>query len=279
MRAEDIHIRDPFVLADAASGKYYMYGTIGETAWHGRPEGFHVYASTDLASWEGPYPAFRPSPDFWSDRDYWAPEVHEYKGAYYMFASFKADGKARATQILVAGHPLGPFRPHGDGPITPAEWECLDGTLYVDGEGQPWLVFCREWLEVGDGQIWAMPLSEDLLSAAGDPVLLFSASSAPWVRPARRADEFVTDGPFLRKDGAGRLLMLWSSVGERGYAMGRAYSASGTVLGPWVQEAEPLFGQDGGHGMIFRTFEGVDLIALHAPNEHPIERPVFLAAK
>jgi len=273
---QDIHIRDPYVLADVERERYFMYGTIGDTAWGGRPEGFHAYVSEDLEKWEGPYTVFRPEPGFWSDHHYWAPEVHAYQGKFYMFASFKADGVARATQILVSEHPLGPFQPHGKGPITPAGWECLDGTLYVESEGRPWIVFCREWLEVKDGQMWAMPLTMDLLEPDGDPVLLFSASEAAWVRPAREADEFVTDGPFLFQDGAGRLLMLWSSAGEQGYAMGRACSMSGSIEGPWVQEEEPMFARDGGHGMIFHTFSGERFISLHVPNVHPHERPVFI---
>ena len=53
-----------------------------------------------------------------------------------MFASFKAAGVCRGTQILVADHPKGPFVPHSDGPVTPRDWECLDGTLYVDPGGK-----------------------------------------------------------------------------------------------------------------------------------------------
>ncbi|MFD0714281.1 glycoside hydrolase family 43 protein [Paenibacillus sp. GCM10027626] len=280
MRLADIHIRDPFVLVEEKCKTYYMYGTIGKTAWEGRPEGFHAFVSHDLEQWDGPFNVFQPAPDFWSDHHYWAPEVHEYKGRYYMFASFKADGVARATQILAADHPLGPFEPHGEEPITPTGWECLDGTLYVESNEQgdrPWIVFCREWLEVKDGQIWAMPLSADLREAAGDPLLLFSASEAAWVRPAREKDEFVTDGPFLYRDEAGRLLMLWSSAGAQGYAMGRACSASGTIEGPWVQEEQPMFASDGGHGMIFRSLTGMNYVSLHAPNVHPNERPIFIA--
>jgi len=58
--------------------------------------------------------------------------------------------------------------------------------------------------------------------------------------------------------------------------MGRALSESGTIAGPWKQDKEPLFGSDGGHGMIFRAFGGERRLALHAPNEHPLERPEFL---
>ncbi|MFF7468679.1 hypothetical protein [Streptomyces sp. NPDC008092] len=35
------------------------------------------------------------------------------------------------------------------------------------------------------------------------------------------------DGPFLFRLGSSHLLLLWSSHGDRGYAMGLAHSASG----------------------------------------------------
>ncbi|MGI2292801.1 glycoside hydrolase family 43 protein [Paenibacillus sp. GXUN7292] len=276
LKLQDIHIRDPFVLTDMKNNRYVMYGTIGETAWSGRPAGFDAYVSDDLENWEGPIAAFRPEEHFWSDQDYWAPEVHEYNGAYYMFASFKAKNMPRATQILNADSPLGPFVPHTEKPITPAEWECLDGTMYVDSDQQPWLVFCREWLEVRDGQIWAAPLTSDLKALQAEPTMLFRASEAPWARAISEAKEYVTDGPFLYRETDGRLFMLWSSQGEAGYAMGRAISESGEVLGPWHQEEEPLFGENGGHGMIFASLAGERFISLHAPNDHPLERPVFL---
>src|SRR5690606_382002 len=129
------------------------------------------------------FPAFRPEPDFWSDTNYWAPEVHAYEGAYYMFATFKADGVCRGTQILRSIHPLGPFYVHSDGPVTPRDWECLDGTLHVDHDGKPWMIFCHEWVQIKDGTVCAIPLSQQLDCAIGDPIVLFSATEASWVEP------------------------------------------------------------------------------------------------
>ena len=138
---DKIHLRDPFILPVNEEGKYYLYGT----GWRlPNGPGFMVYTSNDLEIWEGPYPAFRRPAEFWSDRDYWAPEVHRYKGKYYMFASFKAKNVCRGTQILICDTPSGPFRPISDGPVTPKDWECLDGTLFVDETGKPWMVFCHE---------------------------------------------------------------------------------------------------------------------------------------
>jgi beta-xylosidase len=114
---DNIHLRDPFILPVSEEGKYYLYGT----GWRlPNGPGFMVYTSNDLKTWEGPFPAFRRPEGFWSDRDYWAPEVHRYKGKYYMFASFKAKDACRGTQILVSDAALGPFRPLPDEPVTPA---------------------------------------------------------------------------------------------------------------------------------------------------------------
>src|SRR3546814_20660878 len=69
--------------------------------------------------------------------------------------------------------------------------------------------------------------------------------------------------------------MLWSSFGDSGYAMGIARSVTGTVEGPWEQETEPIWGADGGHGMITRTLDGSLLLTLHQPNDTPHERTVL----
>lgn len=86
----------------------------------------------------------------------------------------------------------------------------------------------------------------------------------------------MTDGPYAYRCDNGELLLLWSSFRQGRYAQGIARSTSGDILGPWIQEPEPIFENDGGHGMIFRTFDGRILLALHAPNSTPDERPVFI---
>lgn len=70
--------------------------------------------------------------------------------------------------------------------------------------------------------------------------------------------------------------MLWSSMGTQGYAMGIARSTTGSILGPWVQDPKPIYEQDGGHGMMFRTFDGRLILTFHTPNNTPDERPIFL---
>ncbi|KQO12704.1 glycoside hydrolase family 43 protein [Paenibacillus sp. Leaf72] len=271
----DIHFRDPYILVDQTRQKYYLYGSTGQNVWSGKALGFDVYESDDLAEWEGPIACFRPEPDFWSDHHYWAPEVYEWEGRYYMFASFKADGIPRVTGVLAADQPQGPFEPWSRA-LTPPDWECLDGTLFIDNDGDPWMVFCKEWVQVQDGEMYAVRITRDFKQAIGEPVLLFKASDAVWsVGGGDNQQNYVTDGPFLYRMANGELVMMWSTSGQEGYTMGIARSASGQITGPWIQDAEPLFAKDGGHGMLFRTFEGQLCLTIHAPNKHPQERPVI----
>ncbi len=278
MHLEDIHIRDPFVLDSPASEhRYWLFGSTDDNIWSGPATGFDTYWSDDLETWTGPIAAFRPSEDFWSHTQYWAPEVHVYDGAFHMFATFTAEGRRRGTQVLRAERPEGPYLPWSDGPVTPHDWECLDGTLHVEN-GIPHLVFCHEWKDVGDGEIHVVELSADLRRAVGEPRLLFSASSAPWARSIPRPEfpqVFVTDGPSMHRASDGRLFMLWSSFGDAGYAMGVATSSTGSVQGPWTQSEQALWPTDGGHGMIFADAEGELFLTLHTPNRTPDERAAF----
>jgi len=278
LKTSEIHIRDPFVFPLAAEQRYYLYGTRGPETWTDSATGLDCYTSADLQNWDGPFPAFRPPAHFWSDRNFWAPEVYAYHGRYVMLASFKADGVRRGTQTLAADRPLGPFVPLSERPVTPRDWECLDGTLFVDASDQPWIVFCHEWVQVGDGEICALRLNDDLTAAVGEPHLLFQASEAPWPLEINSKGRIgtVTDGPFVHRLASGALILLWSSISRGGYAVGMARSASGELLGPWEHEAEPLYAGDGGHCMAFRTFGGPLRLALHHPNASPQERPLFL---
>ena len=56
----------------------------------------------------------------------------------------------------------------------------LDGTLYIDKDGSPWLIYAREWIEVENGEIYAQRLSEDLKQMLGNPILLCRGSDSDW---------------------------------------------------------------------------------------------------
>lgn len=274
LKREEIRIRDPFVLADKASGKYYLYGTTALNADLSTRASLSVYVSEDLECFEEGIEVFD-GKNFWADRDYWAPEVHIYNGKYYMFASFKSGEKHRATQILVSDSPTGRFTPLTDEPVTPWNLECLDGTLWVEN-GIPYVIYCKEWVEIGDGEIYAQKLTADLRNRLGEPKKLFSASENPYVKPFSDrgfAKCYVTDGPFLYREN-GKLKMLWSSLsGGENYCVLEAYADG--VEGEWKHNPVPVFDKDGGHAMLFTDFSGKRRIAMHRPNIPPCERAIF----
>ena len=274
MKCTDINIRDPFVLVHG--GKYYLYGTRGETCW-GEADGFDVYESRDMKSWQGPTACFHNDGSFFARKNYWAPEVYFVNGAFYMLASFKGEDRCRGTAVLKSSSPLGPFLRHSDGCVTPCHWECLDGTLYQSRAGKYYMVFCHEWVQAGDGSICAMEMKDDLSGPAGEAKVLFHGSAAKWANEVRHSSGktgYVTDGPFMWRTRDGQLLLLWAGFSDGGYTQGLAVSDNGEIDGRFTQ-LEPLFEKDGGHGMVFRDLEGRLFLTLHSPNGHLLERPVF----
>ncbi|MCU0519759.1 MAG: glycoside hydrolase family 3 C-terminal domain-containing protein [Anaerolineae bacterium] len=276
-------IRDPFVLADPATRTYYLCTSLGKAVG--------VYTSKDLETWQGPTTVYEIPPGFWAQRGIWAPEMHAYQDRFYLFLTCSTDDRLpgnptpaperpanwpplvkRGSQVLVADSPLGPFRPFHNRAHTPADKMTLDGTLWVE-DGVPTMVYCHEWVQMGDGTVEAMRLAHDLSDVVGDPVTLFRGSDAARVRPGQ--DRYVTDGPFLYRTRTGRLLMLWSTFGLQGYMTIVAASESGTLHGPWAQQPRPLFAQDGGHAMVFRDFGGRLMLILHHPNRTPNERALL----
>lgn len=276
---QDINIRDPFVFP-LPDGTYLLTGTMRPP--DGRP-GVFAYPTKDLKQYGEPVRLFDPPEDFWGDRDFWAPEIHFWRGRYYLFCSFRSQSHRRATQVLEAESPFGPYHPLGR-PHTPELWHCLDGTLYIDPDGDPWMVYVREFVQMVDGEMYAQRLSHDFSVLIGEPKKLFSATWAPWCvtndeggMPFDTPGGYITDGPFLFRLSSGRLGMLWSSFCKTGYCQAVCWSHSGTVLGPWAQENVPLYECNSGHGMLFDTHDGQKVLSLHNHNSgFGISNPVYL---
>lgn len=273
MKFADINIRDPFILME--NGRYYMYGTRAKNTWERQPLqklGFDVYVSDDLESWSEPKEIFSYKDGFWGTTQYWAPEVHKYNGKFYMLATFKGDGYHRGTAILECDTPDGIFKEHSNGAVTPSDWECLDGTLYVEN-GVPYIIFCHEWMQIKDGTVCARQLSPDLREAVGEPILLWRASDAVWKHDIGNGKGcFVTDGPFIIKNDK-ELISIWSSFYKGEYCEAIARSSNGRLDGEWTIDERLIYERDGGHGMVFADKDGSSFFVFHAPNDTPNERP------
>ncbi len=278
MKRTDINIRDPFVLV--SGGKYYLYGTCSATCW-GKAESFSCYVSPDLEEWEGPIEIFRRPEGFWADRCYWAPECYQRNGKFYLITTLGGDRVKKGVHVLVSDAPTGPFAYVSQ--LTPENWCCIDGSLYFPEQGSPWLLFSHSFEDDGCQDMCAVALQEDLLAPAGDPIVLFRVSDAPWAVPVPFAKaEFGMDGDIYFSDGPcalmlknGALAVIWSGWSHQGYAVGIAVSDSGSMSGPWRQEPVPLVPGNAGHGMAFTALDGKRYYALHSPNDKYQERPVF----
>ncbi|MCA0757328.1 glycoside hydrolase family 43 protein [Paenibacillus sp. N4] len=287
----DIPAHDPFVVADEITGTYYLY-TGGGPRFNGMDRhGVLVYKSRDLANWEGPYVVFTIPDGAWANPKHgaWAPEVHAYGGRYYLFVTLHNNDRPlegeghggfrlqwRGTAIAVSDSLEGPFElVKQDEPIPPEYHMTLDGTLYIDEEGGPWMVYCHEWVQTADGTIEAIRLKDDLTGRVSEPIHLFSGSEAPWdngEHPDGGANSmYVTDGCQLYRTSGNRLVMLWSTYEAGSYVQTIARSVSGRLEGPWEQ-LEPLVFEDSGHGMLFQTFEGAWMLILHSPFKMPDSR-------
>lgn len=267
---DSIRLSDPCILADKPSGMYYMTGTGGL-----------LWKSKDLKIWTGPFSVARPDTHSWMGKNpmIWAAELHAYKGKYYYFATFtnrnviidSVKGNAierRACHVLVSDKPDGPYLPMKDSIYLPANKPTLDGTFWIENDGKPYMVYCYEWLQNWDGTIEKIALKDDLSGTTGEGKLLFRASESPWSREKDKDGKVipnkVTDGPWLFRTQTGKLGMLWTSWIFNVYTQGVAYSQSGTLDGPWIQEPDPITPANHGHGMLFRTFEGKLLMSVHS---------------
>ena len=266
-------LRDPFILYE--NGVYYAYGTdvVFEGDWVNTKYGCFVNKSGKLdGEWVKYEGELYITPQY-AEKNFWAPEVHKYKGKFYMFATyFSSKTQHRGCTILKSDSPTGPFVEITNGLATPEDWDAIDGTLFVDEKGDPYMIFVHEWTCTEDkvGSMAFFKLSEDLTHAISEPVEMFRATDAAWCNGK------ITDGCFMYKTENGELLMLWSNADKDGYAEGVARSKNGTLEGPWSHD-EPLLycksmsGEyDGGHGMLFKDEEGVMYMTLHSPN-HPNE--------
>ena len=294
---DTLNVHDPAIMPDPVSKTYYVYANYSPTRSYetlkspNNRAGVKAWWSKDLINWHGPKLVYEVGKNFWADKTDapWAPEVHFFKGKYYLFVTFndwdliiddnpeRPKINKRASQILVGDSPLGPFKPFDNRPHTPEGEMTLDGTFWYE-DGQPWLIYCHEWVQLGNGLIKAIRLSDDLSHTIGDPITLIDAGDVDWVKRTINyrgtpTPGIVTDGPWLYRSKTGKLMMMWSSWSkDRAYTTSLAYSDNDKITGNWTHRKEPILQDDIGHGNIFRTFEGDLRISIHRYFKQPNTR-------
>lgn len=274
VKKEDIHIRDPFVFVE--NDTYYLLGTTGDDPW-GKASDLTLYTSKDLERFEKKCTLVTDG-CLDSYTNIWAPELHKYKGKYYLILSAYREDKGRGSFILVSDSLDNGFTLLTGKYITPEHWEdCLDATLFVYG-GKPYLYFSDNWPHTvtgdGDGSLFVTELSDDLTRTVSKPRKIVSGKHSGLAIEIgdEHVQGYIAEGPYVYEED-GKIVLLWSTIGKNGYMVIRNVSTSG-VFGKYEFE-KVLFDEDGGHCMRFTGLDGVTRLTFHQPNVTPKERMKF----
>lgn len=220
-------IGDPHVLK--AGGEYFTFAT-------GGPIGFNVWRSTDLITFSKEKAVKKIQ---WVSDSYWAPEVYEVGGRYYMFFTgrWKDNGSLRMG-VAVADNPQGPYEDVIGGPLFDFGYAVIDGTLVYDDAGTPYMIYSRDCSEnvVGDyheSHLYGVQLADDLLSVVGEGVLL-TKPDAPWELVS--GEYRWNEGPAVLKH-EGKYYLFYSAnfYGSKEYTLGVAVADH--PMGPYTKQA------------------------------------------
>jgi beta-xylosidase len=222
---------------------------------------FPILHSTDLVNWTVVGAVFDHRPE-WAVANFWAPEIAEYKGSYYIYYVGRKKGGPLAVGVATAEQPMGPYVDHG--PLVAQEMGSIDPVPFTDENGTRYLI----WKEDGNSRkkptiLWAQPLNQDGTGLLGEPKELIR-NDTPW-------EGGVVEGPFVVKRGDW-FYLFYSGNGCCGtgcnYALGVARSKS--LIGPWEKNpANPILaGNENwrcpGHGSIVTDEEGRYWLLYHA---------------
>lgn len=256
----DIAFGDPFIL-HASDGMYYMYGTSGDN-------GFKTYSSGDMVNWKDEGLVYQgATPDSWTVDCFWAPEVYERNGKYYLF--FSSNWKENPTHetenfrigVAIADKPTGPFKDMYNRPIFDPGYPIIDANLYFDDEnGKVYMYYSRccykhpveseiaEWArqkgwfeEVEESWIYGVEIKPDFSDILGEPTMLLrppltlNDKQAEWESRSVTANEVNrrwTEGSYTIKHN-GMYYMMYSAnfFGGQYYAVG--YATANHPLGPY----------------------------------------------
>ncbi len=220
-------IGDPHVLK--AGDEYFTFATGGTI-------GFNVWRSNDLVNFTKEKAVKKIE---WVSDSYWAPEVYEVGGKYYMFFTgrWEENGSLRIG-VAVADEPQGPYEDAIGGPLFDFGYAAIDGTLVYDDAGVPYMIYSRDCSEniVGsyhESHLYGVQLADDLLSAVGEAVLLTKPDAA-W--ELMSGDYHWNEGPaVLKHDGKYYLFYSANYYGGKEYTLGVAVADH--PMGPYTKQS------------------------------------------
>lgn len=270
---------DPFVLRHG--DWYYAYGTDSSID---AAVAFEVLRSRDLVTWDS---LGRCLPGITrTSRDYWAPEVAEVDGRFYLYFSVGVEDRDHRIRVATASRPDGPFTDTGT-VLTPHERFAIDAHPFRDDDGAWYLFYARDVLE---GERVGTSLAVDRLVGmdrlAGEPVTVLRATADWQLYSAGRSmygsvvDWYTLEGPFVVKR-LGRYWCFYSGGAWTGSGYGVSWAVADSPLGPWTEpdaggpalmRSRPGIADGPGHNSIVTGPDGEDYIVYHAWDRHHTAR-------
>ncbi len=270
----DGYLADPFVLRTDGPGSpgYVAYGTGSSSG--GRV--LEALVSPDLLSWTsvGCVLEALPGDPGW---DYWAPEVAEAEGRWWMYYSVGEGDVGHTLRVAVADSPVGPFRDCGVD-LTPMERFAIDPHPFRDEDGTWYLFHARDVLEGPRvGTMLTVDVLDSMTSLRGEPRTVLEPAHDWQVFQRQRYihgavyDWHTLEGPFVvRRHGRYHCLYSGGSWQGEGYRVG--YAVADHPLGPWrepdpprtVLETVPGHVLGPGHASVVVGPSGEDVLVYHA---------------
>ena len=87
---DTIFVADPYILQ--YNDSYFLYGTTAG-------DGFKAWKSENLIDWSALGYVFRRKQESWATRSFWAPEVIQYHGKFYMIFSCKGPEESGRNRL------------------------------------------------------------------------------------------------------------------------------------------------------------------------------------
>jgi len=223
-------IGDPFVLNH--DGTYYMYCTSKGN------EGFYYWKSKDLVNWEKQGMALsNKTPGIFGTNRFWAPEVVEYKGKFYMTYSAGDSTGIMQLCLAVSDSPNGPFKDY-QSPWYKNKLSHIDATILLDGD-KAYTYFVRDCSTNmingrSTSQIFAAQLSDDLKAFVTEPKLVITPDQ-PY--EDINGTRLWNEGPSVLKHGD-KYYMTYSANGYNTHEYCVCYATADNPLGPWTKAPE-----------------------------------------
>ena len=270
MNPMKVQFGDPYVLHTQDS--YYMYGTGGSAKY-----GFAAYSSKDLVNWKQVGQVyFNNNKNGWSNSKakwegaYWAPEVYEVKGKFYLFYSAQWNVNPANEEenfrigVAVADKPTGPFIDLYNHPLFDPGYPTIDANVFFDTNGKIYLFYSRvaykhpvesevatlakknAWFkEIEESWVYGIELKSDFSGVIGAPKLMLQPplslddKQSEWESrsvTAREVNRRWTEGSVTFKK-EGIYYMMYSANNFEGQYYAIGYATATSPLGPYKKAA------------------------------------------